>query len=127
MVEITFELLKKWVVHQVQEYTFEDLIQEFSATAEIGGPTIHSWDWADGVALNPSYHPVDSAPLITADYLEKGIMHINHVTFAIKEKFEKQIIKGNVTINLLDDSEKSDLSALAKKLKEQSKYKTSSQ
>ena len=127
MVEITFEPVKKIVVHGVQEYTFEDLIQEFISAAEIGGATINTLAWADGVALNPSYHPVDSAPLITADYLEKGIMHVNRVTFAIKEKFEKQIIKGNVTINLLDDSEKSELSALAKKLKEQSKYKTSSQ
>ena len=125
MVEITFEPVKKIVVHGVQEYTFEDLIQEFISAAEIGGSTINTLAWADGVALQPSYHPVDSAPLITADYLEKGIQHIHNVTFAIKEKFEKQIIKGNVTINLLDDSEKSELSALAKKLKEQSKYKTS--
>ena len=125
MVEITFEPVKKIVVHGVQEYTFDELIQEYISAAEIGGPTINTLAWADGVALNPSYHPVDSSSLITADYLEKGIMHINHVTFAIKEKFEKQIIKENVTINLLDDSEKSDLSALAKKLKEQSKYKTS--
>ena len=29
MVEITFELLKKWVVHGIQEYTFKDLMQEF--------------------------------------------------------------------------------------------------
>ena len=125
MVEITFEPVKKIVVHGVQEYTFEDLIQEFISAAEIGGPTINTLTWANGVALNPSYHPVDSSALFAADYLEKGIQHIHNVTFAIKEKFEKQIIKGNVTINLLDDSEKSDLSALAKKLKEQSKYKTS--
>ena len=127
MVEITFEPVKKIVVHGVQEYTFEDLIQEFISAAEIGGSTINTLAWADGVALQPSYHPVDSAPLITADYLEKGIMHVNLVTFAIKEKFEKQIIKGNVTVNFLDESEKAEMSDLAKKLKEQSKYKTSSQ
>ena len=125
MVEITFEPVKKIIVHGVQEYTFDELIQEYISAAEIGGPTINTLTWANGVALNPSYHPVDSSALFATDYLEKGIEHIHNVTFAIKEKFEKQIIKGNVTINLLDDSEKSELSALAKKLKEQSKYKTS--
>ena len=127
MVEITFEPVKKIIVHGVQEYTFDELIQEFSATAEIGGPTIRSWVWADGVAMSPSYHPVDSDPLFTKDYLEKGIQHINQVTFALKEKFEKQVIKGNVTVNFLDESEKAEMSDLAKKLKEQSKHKTSSQ
>ena len=126
MVEITFEPVKKIIIHGVQEYTFDELIQEFSATAEIGGPTIHSWAWADGVALNPSYHPVDSGRF-NKDYLEGGTLHIHQVTFALKEKFEKQVIKGNVTVNFLDESEKAEMSDLAKKLKEQSKHKTSSQ
>ena len=59
-------------------------------------------------------------------------INVNHLSKkksenVVKEKFEKQVIKGNVTVNFLDESEKEEMSDLAKKLKEQSKYKTSSQ
>ena len=123
MVEITFEPVKKIVVHGVQEYTFEDLIQEFVDDGVAGGPTIQSLEWADGVAMAITYCPIDHVSF-SKDFLE-GTQHILSVTFAIKEKFEKQVIKGNVTVNFLDESEKADLRDLAKKLKEQSKYKTS--
>ena len=125
MVEITFEPLKKWIVHGVQEYTFEDLIQEFVDDAEAGGSTIRTLEWADGVAMQNTYCPIDRMPF-SKDFLE-GTQHILGVTFALKEKFEKQIIKGNVTINFRDESEIPHLCDLAKKLKEQSRYKTSSQ
>ena len=122
MVEITFEPVKKIVVHGVQEYTFDELIQEFSATAEIGGPTIYSWVWADGVAMSPSYHPVDSGRF-NKDYLEGGTLHIHQVTFALKEKFEKQIIRRNTTLNFIDDSEIQIYHDLAIALKKRSRYK----
>ena len=60
------------------------------------------------------------------DFLE-GTEHIAAVTFALKEKFEKQIRQGNVTVNFRDQSEIPHLCDLAAKLKEQSRYKTSSQ
>ena len=125
MVEITFEPMKKWVIHGVQEYTFEDLIQEFVDDAMVGGPTIHRLEWADGVAMQNLYCPIDSMSF-SKDFLE-GTQHIASVTFALKEKFEKQVIKGNVTVNFLDESEFPHLCDLAKKLKERSKHKTSSQ
>ena len=125
MVEITFEPIKKIVVHGVQEYTFEDLMQEFiskeQAIGEVGAVLV----WADGVVMEVSWYPIDR-PAVSKDFFE-GIHHIHQVTFAIKEKFERQVIKGNVTVNFLDESEKEVYMDLAKKLKEQSKYKTSSQ
>jgi hypothetical protein len=42
--------------------------------------------------------------------------------FAIKEKYEKQIIKDNATVNLIDVSVNDVFSKLAEKLKEHSKY-----
>ena len=125
MVEITFEPTKKLVVHDVQEYTFDDLMQEYISKAEVGGETIQTLVWADGVVMSISWHAVDS-PQFSKDYSE-GTQHIHHVIFAVKEKFEKQVIKGNMTVNFLDESEIEVYRDLAKKLKEQSKYKTSSQ
>ena len=125
MVEIIFEPLKKLVVHGIQEYTFEDLIQEFVNDAETGGSTIRTLVWADGVVMQNSYVPMDRAPF-SKDFLE-GTQHILGVTFALKEKFEKQIRQGNVTVNFRDQSEIPHLCDLAAKLKEQSRYKTSSQ
>ena len=125
MVEITFEQMKKVVVHGFQEYTFDDLVQEYTSKAEVGGETIHTLAWADGVVMSVSWHAVDSPPFYK-DYSE-GTQHIHHVIFAVKEKFEKQVIKGNMTVNFLDESEIEVYRDLAKKLKERSRYKTSSQ
>ncbi len=78
------------------------------------------------IHIQGSWYPIDRPPA-SKDYFEGGIMHMQSVTFAVKEKFEKQVIKGNVTVNFLDQSEMEMYRDLAKKLKEQSKYKTSSQ
>jgi hypothetical protein len=52
----------------------------------------------------------------------KGILHWSSVSFAIKEKFEKQIVKENATINLVDVSVNEIFKDLAISLKKQSKY-----
>ena len=52
----------------------------------------------------------------------KGILHWSSVSFAIKEKFEKQIVKENATINLVDVSVNEIFKELAISLKSQSKY-----
>ena len=125
MVEITFEPVKKIVVHGVQEYTFDDLMQEFISKEQAIGEAGALLIWADGVVMDVSWYPIDRQAA-SKDFFE-GIHHIHQVTFALKEKFEKQVIKGNVTVNFLDESELPHLCDLAKKLKERSKHKTSSQ
>jgi len=52
-----------------------------------------------------------------------GILHFQRVTYASKEKFEKRIVRGNVTINLLDQNEQPLYRDLAKKLKWYSQWK----
>jgi hypothetical protein len=49
-------------------------------------------------------------------------LHWSSVSFAIKEKFEKQIVKENATINLVDVSVNEIFKELATSLKLQSKY-----
>ena len=58
------------------------------------------------------------------DWVEqlKGILHWSSVSFAIKEKFEKQIVKENATINLVDVSVNEIFNKLSIELKTQSKY-----
>jgi len=55
----------------------------------------------------------------------KGILHWSSVSFAIKEKFEKQIVKENATINLVDVSVNEIFNKLSIELKSQSKYAVS--
>ncbi|MBT8252061.1 MAG: hypothetical protein KJO99_04435, partial [Nitrosopumilus sp.] len=50
------------------------------------------------------------------------VLHWSSVSFAIKEKFEKQIVKENATINLVDVSVNEIFKELATSLKAQSKY-----
>jgi len=56
----------------------------------------------------------------------KGILHWSSVSFAIKEKFEKQIVIENATINLVDVSVNEIFKELAQNLKKQSKFTISS-
>ena len=51
-----------------------------------------------------------------------GTLHFQRVTYAIKEKFEKRIVRGNVTINLLDQDEIPLYRDLAKELKKRSQW-----
>ncbi|MFB3096337.1 MAG: hypothetical protein ACE1YX_01415, partial [Nitrosopumilaceae archaeon] len=79
--------------------------------------------WSNGVAFQ--VHAFPDTDAIIQEKL-KGIIHYASVTFSLKEKFEKQVIRGNATINFLDVSVNDIFNELAIKLKGQSKYKTSS-
>ena len=121
MVEVSFKPTTKLIVHDVLEYTFDDLIQEYIDEAEVGGPTIKTLTWANGVVFNHFLFNSSSA-LLDRDALN-GIVHYSSVTFALKEKFEKQIIRRNTTLNFIDDSEIQIYHDLAIALKERSRYK----
>ena len=53
-------------------------------------------------------------------------MHYERVTYAIMKEFQKRVIRGNVTINLIDDSEQPVHHDLAQELKKHSKYNAKS-
>ena len=121
---VKIELYKTEVlkVHDVLEYEFEDLLREFVYDEEAGGEEskVRTLIWAQGVAMWITYvgRPTDA---VVNDEVN-GILHFQRVTYAIKEKFEKRLIRGNVTINLLDQDEIPLYRDLAKELKERSQW-----
>lgn len=120
--EISIEPWKKLIIHEVIEYSIDDLVNQTIASSQAVGSGIRTLTWANGVAFQAHLFP-DTETIIQEKL--KGILHYASVTFALKETFEKQVIKGNATINFLDASVNSIFNDMATKLKAQSKYKTS--
>ena len=121
--EIAIEPWKKLIIHEVIEYEFDDLLNQTLASSQAVGSGIRTLNWANGVAFQAHVFP--DTDVIIQEKL-KGIIHYASVTFALKEIFEKQVIKGSATINFLDASVNDIFKDMADKLKEYSKYKTSS-
>ena len=123
MVEVEIYKTQKLEVHDTLEYEFEDLLKEFVYDEEAGGEEakVRTLIWAQGMAMwitniiNPTSEIVNDEV--------NGILHFQRVTYASKEKFEKRIVRGNVTINLLDQNEQPLYRDLAKKLKWYSQWK----
>ena len=121
---VKIELYKTEVlrVHDVLEYKFEDLMQEFVSEEEAGaeGEKQRTLIWAQGVVMWIAYIERPTSQIVDDEV--NGILHFQRVTYAIKEKFEKRLVRGNVTINLLDQDEIPLYRDLAKKLKERSQW-----
>jgi hypothetical protein len=121
---VKIELYKTEVlrVHDVLEYNFEDLMQEFVADEEAGaeGEKQRTLIWAQGVVMWIAYIERPTSQIVDDEV--NGILHFQRVTYAIKEKFEKRLVRGNVTINLLDQDEIPLYRDLAKELKERSQW-----
>lgn len=96
------ELLK---VHDTLEYEFEDLMDEFVADEEAGaeGEKQRTMIWAQGVVMWITYIGRPTSQIVEDEV--NGTLHFQRVTYALKEKFEKRIVRGNVTINMLDQNE----------------------
>ena len=119
LVEISIEPWKKLIIHQVTEYKFDDWVKQLAFNIQTSGGGIPTLQWVDGIVFSPISFPRSN---ITTDEQLKGTLHWLSVTFAIKEKFERQIIKENATINLVDVSIVQYYKELATTLKSQSKY-----
>ena len=121
---VKIELYKTEVlrVHDVLEYNFEDLMQEFVSEEEAGaeGEKQRTLIWAHGVVMWIAYIERPTSQIVDDEV--NGILHFQRVTYAIKEKFEKRLVRGNVTINLLDQDEIPLYRDLAKELKERSQW-----
>ena len=122
MVKIELYKTQELRVHDVLEYKFEDLMQEFVSEEEAGaeGEKQRTLVWAQGVVMWIAY--IERPPSQIVDDEVNGILHFQRVTYAIKEKFEKRLVRGNVTINLLDQDEIPLYRDLAKELKERSQW-----
>ena len=105
MVKIKLYKTQELRVHDVLEYEFEDLMQEFVSEEEAGAgeEKQRTLIWAQGVVMWIAYIQRPTSQIVDDEV--NGILHFQRVTYAIKEKFEKRLIRGNVTINLLDQDE----------------------
>ncbi len=117
--EISIEPWKKLVIHEVIEYKFNDWVKQIAFSTRSSGGAIPTMQWTNGIVFSPSNFPTTN---ITVEEQLKGILHWSSVSFAIKEKFEKQIVIENATINLMDVSVNEIFKDLAQKLKKQSKF-----
>lgn len=119
VVDILIEPWKKLIIHEVIEYKLDDWVKQIAFSTRTSGGGIPTMQWADGVAFSPATFPTTNA---TINEQLKGVLHWSSVSFAIKKEFEKQIVKENATINLIDVSVNEIFKELAASLKVQSKY-----
>ncbi len=121
MVEIVIEPWKKIVIHEVIELEFEDLLKIITVGVPPGGRT-HAMQWANGVVFAQAPFP-DIEPSIEEKI--KGIIHYASVQFALKPKFESEIIdtERNITIPFIDVSHNELFVQLTELLKKQSKFR----
>ena len=118
--DISIEPWKKLVIHEVIEYKFGDWVKQIAFSSRTSGGGIPTMQWANGIVFSPLNFPTTN--VIMEEQL-KGILHWSSVSFATKEKFEKQIVTDNATINLVDVSANEIFNKLADELKSRSKYK----
>lgn len=120
--EIIIEPWNQLVIHEVLELRFEDWITQIIASARSAGGGIPTIFWAGGVSFHFATFP--DTDTIVQEKL-KGRIHYSSVTFAIKEKFEKQIIREGGAVNFTDVSHNEIFSKLTERLRSQSKFQNS--
>ena len=120
--DITIEPWKKLIIHEIIEYQFDDWVKQIAFSTRSSGGGIPTMQWTNGIVFASSSLPTTNA---TVEEQLKGVLHWSSVSFAIKEKFEKQIVKENATINLVDVSVNEIFNKLSIELKAQSKYTNS--
>jgi hypothetical protein len=117
--EIIIEPWNQLVIHEVLELRFEDWTTQIIASARSAGGGIPTIFWAGGISFHFATFP--DTDTIVQEKL-KGRIHYSSVTFAIKEKFEKQIIREGGAVNFTDVSHNEIFSKLTEKLRAQSKF-----
>jgi hypothetical protein len=117
--EISIKIWEKLVIHEIIEYKFDDWVKQIAFSTRTSGGGIPTMQWADGIAFSPVNFPTTN---VVMEEQLKGILHWSSVSFAIKDKFENQIVRENATINLVDVSVNEIFRKLAVELKKQSKY-----
>ncbi len=119
--EIVIEPYNKIVIHEVIEYRLADMVgMMISQASAAGGTTILMINWCNGIVFqivpfNPNSDEVISEQL-------KGIIHYAAVTFATKERFEREVRTTDGTIRLVDQSANSNFVRLGEVLKAAAKY-----
>ena len=117
--DISIKIWEKLVTHEIIEYKFDDWVKQIAFSSRTSGGGIPTMQWADGIAFSPVNFPTTN---VVMEEQLKGILHWSSVSFAIKDRFENQIVRENATINLVDVSVNEIFRKLAAELKKQSKY-----
>ena len=99
--EIEYNPRKKLIVHEIVRYNVEDLLKLQALGVQVGGMTPPLY-WVDGVILRfNSMIPSET----TNKELLKGILHWDHVSFALMLKYERERkLEGNITVPIIDVS-----------------------
>ena len=119
--DITIEPWKKLVIHEVIEYNFDEWMTQIAFGSKTAGGAIPTINWANGIVFQSFSFPDTNA---VVEEKIKGTLHWSSVMFAIKEKYERQLIKDNATINLIDVSVNEIFKELAVNLKQHSDRKS---
>jgi len=119
--EIIIEPWKELVIHEVLELKLDEWVTQIIASARSAGGGIPTIFWAGGLAFHFTTFP-DTETIVQEKL--KGRIHYSSVTFAIKEKFEKQVVREGGTVNFTDVSHNEIFSKLADNLRSQSKFKS---
>ena len=117
--DISIKIWEKLVIHEIIEYKFDDWVKQIAFTSRTSGGAIPTMQWSNGIAFSPVNFPTTN---VVMEEQLKGNLHWSSVSFAIKDKFENQIVRENATINLVDVSVNDIFRKLAAELKKQSKY-----
>jgi len=115
--DISIKIWEKLVIHEIIEYKFDDWVKQIAFSSRTSGGAIPTMQWADGIAFSPVNFPTTN---VVMEEQLKGILHWSSISFAIKDKFENQIVRENATINLVDVSVNEIFRKLAVELKKQS-------
>jgi len=122
--QISIEPYRKIVIHEVLEIGFNDLIDQIlNQTRAAGGTTIPMLSWCNGVAFQIVPFNSSSEEIIKENL--RGTIHYAAVTFALKERFEREIIRKSGTVLLLNQSANANFVALAETMKASAKLKES--
>jgi len=114
--EISIEPYKRIVIHELIELAFNDLIDHMiHQTNSVGGATIPMLPWCNGVAFQIQPFNPNSEEIVKESL--KGTIHYASVMFAIKDTFEREIIRPSGTVVLLNQGVNANLVALADTLK----------
>lgn len=108
---------KRLIIHEVIEYKFDEWITQIAFNAKSSGGGIPTMQWVDGVVFSPTNFP--ATDVVMKEQMD-GVLHWSSVSFALREGFERQIVRDNATVNLIDVSVNVIFKNLAKKLKDYS-------
>jgi hypothetical protein len=120
--EIVIEPYKKIVIHEVIENRFPDLVNAVLNEARAaGGTTIPQLSWCGGIVFQVFPFSAESEAVIKAQL--QGTIHYSNVTFAVKEKYEKEVRMPEGSVFLVDESANLNFVRLAEKLRERARFK----